>query len=132
MGMSDYLENKSLDFWYGKQFTTAPANIYVQAHTGNPGEAGTSNVHATFARATLVNNGTNWPAASGGSKSNGTKISWGSTTGVLGLADVTHVSLWDALSGGNCLDYGQLDAALAVSDRTEVAILPGALVITRA
>lgn len=132
MGMSDYLENKDLDFWYGKQVTTAPATIYAQLHTGNPGEAGTSNVHATFSRAAITNDATHWPAATAAAKSNGLKISFGNTNGVLGLADVTHVSLWDAASGGNCLDYGALDAALAVSDRSEVAILPGALIITRA
>lgn len=131
MAMSDYLENKALDAFYGRTFSSFPATIYAQLHTGNPGEAGTANVHGTFARVAIANDATHWPAAVAGAKQNGLKISWGGTAGVLGLPDATHVSLWDSLTAGNCLDYGALDAPLAVSDRAEVAILPGALTITR-
>jgi hypothetical protein len=48
VAMSDYLENKALDAFYGRTFSSFPATIYAQLHTGNPGEAGTANVHATF------------------------------------------------------------------------------------
>jgi len=131
MGMSDYLENKDLDLWYGRSGPAMPTNTYVQLHTADPGETGTSAVHASFARVLVANNTTNWPAASGGVKQNGLKISFGTTAGLTGLANVTHVSIWDAASGGNCLDYGALDASLNPSDRLEVAFQPGALKISR-
>lgn len=129
--MSDYLENRDLDIWYGATAFTKPPTIYVQAHTGDPGETGTANVHASFARIALTNNNTNFPAASGGVKQNGTEWSLGSTAGMLGLADWTHVSLWDALVGGNMLDYGALGAAVPTSDRVKVSIPAGSATWSR-
>lgn len=130
MSMSDYLENKDLDTWYGKQFSAVPATIYFQLHSADPTDTGTV-AQIAIPRASLTNNSTSFPAASGGSKTNGVKISWGTTQGQT-WATATHVSLWDAPTGGNCLDYGALSASANVSDRVEVFMNAGSLTLTRA
>lgn len=128
MTFSDWLANADLDARYG---SGSPATLYAQAHTGDPGSAGTSNVHGTFSRVAIANDATHWPAAVAGAKTNGLPISFGTTAGLVGLTDVSHISLWTTATFGHCLDYGALDAPLAVSDVADVALLPGSLVITR-
>lgn len=132
MSRSTYLRNKDPDIWYGKIFApTIPATIYLQLHTGNPGAAGTSNVHPNIGRLAVPNDATNWPAASGGVKTNGLKLNFGDTTGNPTWPDATYVSIWDSAAGGNMWDFGQFASPLVVGDRVEVSILAGALTITR-
>lgn len=130
MSDSDYLANKLNDHVCGKTTFTAPTTMYAQLYSSNPGPTNTG-AQISIARAAYTNNVTNWPASSGRSKTNGTKISWGSTAGVTGFADATHVGFLDASSGGDLLFYGALNAAMQLDDRTEIAILPGQLTIAR-
>lgn len=132
MSMSNHQENEILDHVYGNAPYVPPGTIYFQLHDGDPGETGTANVIAGLARAALTNNATNFPAASGGSKTNGAAISWGSTAGQNTLPNATYISSWDALTGGNCLDYGPLGGALVTADRLDVNIPMGQLTISRA
>lgn len=129
MSKSNYLENKDLDHRYGGPDFARPATVYFQLHDSDPGETGTGGTGlASVGRAAVTNNATNFPAASGGVKTNGLAISWGSTAGQNSLPASTHFSIWDAASGGNLLDYGTL--VLAVADREDVNIPAGQLSIT--
>jgi hypothetical protein len=57
----------------------------------------------------VTNNSTNFPAASGGAKSNGTAITFPqATANWAGGADLTHVVLFDAATAGNPIMYGAL------------------------
>lgn len=73
---------------------TAPANLYVQLHTGDPGASGTSNISVGSTTRVAVTHA----AASGGAIAmNGTAPSW--TNG--GTSEtISHLSLWTATSGG--------------------------------
>ncbi len=104
MSISNYLEDKLLDTLRNQSF--AVTTVYAQLHTGDPGEDGTSSVATESDRVSLT-----WNAASGGSMATSATASW---TSVAGTETLTHFSLWDAATAGNCLFYGSLSASASV------------------
>jgi hypothetical protein len=104
VSISNYLEDKLLDTLRNQSF--AVTTVYAQLHTGDPGEDGTSSVATEDTRVSLT-----WNAASGGSMATSATASW---TSVAATETLTHFSLWDAASAGNCLFYGSLSASASV------------------
>ena len=123
MSFSDYLENEILDHVLGNSAWSAPASVYVALGTGTVGD-GTFNevTGGGYSRVSLTNNLTNWPAASGGSKANGTLIKFSTATGPWGT--ITAFAIFDASSGGNMLLWGAVSPAQIVftNDDPEFAI----------
>lgn len=115
MSFSDYAENKILDHMLATASWTAPSGVYVQLHTGDPGEAGTSNASAETTRKAA-----SFDAASGGSASLSSTLTWASWSA--GAETISHISLWDAASSGNCLGSGALSASKAVADSDDFQI----------
>ena len=102
---------------------TRPTEWFVQLHTADPGEDGTTSPvsGSGFARqefipgaesgGEVVNDGViTFPVASGGS--------WG---------NVTHVSLWDAVTSGNCLMKGDLTASKQIDEGDQLVFDSGEL-----
>lgn len=95
------LANGWLNTLSGTNFT-APANVYVKLHTGDPGSAGTANASANTTRVVLA-----WAAASAGSKAiNGTLPQW--ATWAAGSETISHISVHDNLTAGNFMFSGTL------------------------
>lgn len=121
---SDYLENELLDHVLGNSAYSAPATIYVALYTVAPTDSGggTEVSGGAYAREAVTNNLTNWPAASGGTKQNGTAITYSQATADWGT--VVAFALFDASSGGNMLYWGDLTASKSVElgDTAEFAI----------
>jgi hypothetical protein len=113
--LSDYLENALLDHVLGKTTYTGPTTTYPALYTVTPGDAGggTEVTGGTYARVAVTNNTTNWPNASGGSKSNGVDIDFGTATANWGT--VVAVAILDASSGGNFMFYGTLTTPKTVN-----------------
>lgn len=105
MSISNYAENALLDTLRNTSF--AVANSYVKLHTGDPGEAGTSNAATETTRKVV-----SWSAAASGSMASSATLEW---TNVSTTETYSHWSLWDASSGGNCLWTGALNASAAVT-----------------
>lgn len=131
MTASNFLENEVLDHVLGGADYTRPATVYVALHTADPGETGaTGEVSGNaYARVAVTNNVTNWPAASNGAKSNGTAINFPTPT-PSGWGTVTHWSIWDAVSGGNCLFVGALSASKTINADDGVSFGAGTLTIS--
>ena len=110
MSASDYLENAIANAvrggGNGTSFT-APAAIYAKLHTGDPGEAGTSNAAGETTRKEAQ-----FGAASGGVVSLSNTVSW---TNVSTSETYSHISLWDNSTAGNCLGSGALSSSVAVT-----------------
>jgi hypothetical protein len=130
MSKSDYLENEILDHVLGGSDYTRPATVYVAIYTATPNDAGggTEASGGSYARAAVTNNATNWPAASGGAKSNGTAITFPTPTA--GWGTVTSFGIFDASTGGNLLYYGNLSANKTIDISDTVSFAIGALDIT--
>lgn len=129
-GWSDYLENEVLDHVFGGADYSRPATVYVGLFTAAPNDAGggTECTGGSYDRADVTNNATNWPAASGGAKSNGTAITFVTATGSWGL--VTHFGIFDANSGGNLLAWGALTASKTIDSGDTASFAIGELDLT--
>lgn len=132
MSASNYLENKILDHILGATVYTAPATVYIALHTADPTDVG--NVAETsgtnYARLAVTNNTTNWPAASGGSKASGAVFTF-ATPGSGGWGTITHFSIWDAVTAGNCLFISNaLAIPQTINQNNVVSFASGALTVT--
>jgi len=105
---------------------TRPATVYVALYATAPSDAGggTEVSGGSYARATVVNNSTNWPAASGGSKKNGEEITfaeasanWGTVVafGILDAAESGNLLVWATLTANKTIDSGDT-AKFAAND----------------
>lgn len=106
---TDYLENKILDHILGKVAYTAPTTIYVGL-ANNVADDGTITGEPSgynYSRVQVTNNTTNFPNASGGSKSNANEIAFSEASGSWGT--INYVFLADGdVGSGNVLLYAQL------------------------
>jgi hypothetical protein len=107
MSISNYAENKILDHVTGEAAWTMPTTVYVKLHTGDPGEAATSNAASETTRKAA-----SWSAASSGSIATNATLEW---TNVAATETYTHWSLWDASTSGNALWTGALSSSAAVT-----------------
>jgi hypothetical protein len=107
MSISNYAENKILDHVTGEAAWTMPTTVYVKLHTGDPGEAATSNAASETTRKAA-----SWSAASSGSIATDATLEW---TNVAATETYTHWSLWDASTSGNALWTGALSSSAAVT-----------------
>lgn len=116
MSKSDYLENELLDHVLGGGDYTRPATVYIALYTAAPSDSGggTECSGGSYARKSVTNDATNWPAASGGAKSNGVAITFVTATGSWGT--VTHFGIFDASSGGNLLRWGALGTSKVIGN----------------
>jgi len=107
MSISNYAELKILEHTTGKTAWTIPTNVYVALHTGDPGEAGTSNAATETTRKVAA-----WASASSGSIATSATLEW---TNVAATETYSHWSMWDASTSGNCLWTGALSSSAAVT-----------------
>jgi len=105
MSISNYAELALLNTLRNTSF--AVTAVYLKLHTGDPGEAGTSNA-ATEATRKVVS----FSAASSGSMTSSATVEW---TNVSTTETYSHWSLWDASTAGNCLWSGALASSAAVT-----------------
>jgi len=97
--LTDYGENQCAANF------AAVATLHVSLHTADPGETGASNELSGDGYARV-------PAAftaTGSSADNDADVDWAAVT--VNKGTVTHISIWDALSGGNCWWKGALSAS---------------------
>lgn len=132
MSKSNYLEDAVLNHILGGVTMpfTPPATVYIGLFISAPTDAGggTEVAGGSYARAAVTNNATNFPAAAGGVKSNGTAVNFAAATAAWGT--VVAVGVFDALSGGNLLYWAALTAAKTVQNGDQFSFSIGSLVFT--
>lgn len=105
----DAIANATLDAYLGAT-TILPATVYIGLMTAAPAANGSGVVEPVgngYARMPVVNNVTNWPAASARTKTHAFDITFPTATGA-GWGTVTHVGIFDALTAGNLRLYDAL------------------------
>jgi hypothetical protein len=123
---SDYLENKVLLHVLANTAYSSPTTVYLGLHTADPTDAGTGtevsgNAYARQVAAFTVTNDT---------ASNTSAIEFPTATGSWGT--VSHVGIWDNLTGGNLLFHGQLSASKTIASGDVFRVPAGDLDITLA
>jgi len=109
---SDYLEDELLDHVLGGGDYSRPATVYLALYSVAPTDAGggTEFSAGNYARASITNNATNFPASSGGAKSNGTSFDFATATGS-NWGTAVAVGVFDAITSGNLLMWADLDVS---------------------
>jgi hypothetical protein len=123
-GFSDYLENKVVGHVFGGSAYTAPATLYVALYTSAPSDTGggTEVSGGAYARQTAAFTVTNDTA------SNTSAIEYPTATANYGT--VVAVGVFDALTSGNLLAYGNLTTSKTVSTGDVFRFNAGAIDIT--
>ena len=98
------LINQWLNMLRGVAFT-APSAIYIKLHTGDPSAAGSANASVVTTRQAAT-----FSAASAGAIALNNSPAFTMT----GTETITHISLWDNVSAGNCLWTAQLTTPKSV------------------
>lgn len=103
---------------------TLDSGHYAQLHTGDPGAAGTSNASAETTRKL-------WDfadAANGSKSAQGTLPSW--TAWSAGPETISHVSVWNAVSGGTFKYSYALTASKSVTNNDTLNLTSHTVAIT--
>lgn len=118
---SDYLEGKVLDtiaslgsIDLSSGTITAGTGGFIALFTSAPSDAGggTEVSGGSYAREAV--GATGFGAASGGAITNPAEFKWADATAAWGT--ITHIGLYDAVSGGNLLVYGALTSSVAITN----------------
>ena len=127
---SDFLELEILDHVLGNSAYTVPTTLYIALYTAAPTDAGggTEVTGGSYARIAVTNNSTNFPAASGGAKSNGVAIAFAQATANWGT--VIAFGIFDAASGGNLLYWADLTVSKTINSGDDSNFAIGELDIT--
>jgi hypothetical protein len=122
---TDFMENKIIDHMLRNQSYTPPSTVYVGLFTSAPSDAGggTEVSGGAYARQAVT-----LAAASGGASENSADITFPTATADWGT--VTHLALFDALTGGNMLMWTPLDDSKTVNNGDTFKINAGALDVT--
>lgn len=123
--MSDYLENKLIDFIFRGGSFTPPTTMYVALMTSIPIDAGGGSevTGGSYARQSIVCNTTNFAATQAAGSTAATSSGTSGTTSnnvaisFAGMPACTVVAtaIYDASTGGNLLWWGSLTASKAFS-----------------
>lgn len=120
VGLSATIANDFLEWLFNASATaTAPANIWIQLHTADPGAAGTTAVAGNATRKDLT---AAMGTAASGAITNTSAVTW--TSGEVDTSeDYTHWSLWDASTAGTFLCSGTMTAnAVTVGDEFTIPV----------
>ena len=132
MNITTFYKTEVANAILGASTYSKTGNVYAALHTADPtaaGNVGELTIGTNgYARVAVTNDGTGFPAASGGVKSNGAAITFPVATGSWG--SVNHFSIKDASTGGNTLFYGSLTTAKTVASGDTISIPAGQLVLT--
>jgi hypothetical protein len=122
MSISNYAEDKLLKVVFNNTAFGAVANTYIKLHTGNPGEDCTSSPSAMTTRVAAT-----WATAATGSVATNASVTF---TSMPANETITHISVWDAVSGGNPLWYGALTTPRAVLIGDSIQFASGQIIAT--
>lgn len=113
-----------------------PNPVYIGLSRADPGEDGSGldevpTIGTAYARVSVANDGTNWPAASQGdptSKANGQLLTF--PTATLAWGTITHWFMATAASGGTILAFAPLDIAKVIDNGDTAEFNVGDLILT--
>lgn len=128
---SSDLEDKVMNHILGGSDYSRLATVYLALFTAAPTETGggTEVSGNGYTRLSIPNNATNFPASSGGQKSNGIAFTFTPASGG-SWGTVSHWAIMSASSGGLILFFGALNATKLINDTDTLSFAIGQLNIT--
>jgi len=130
-GKSDYLENELLDHVFGKGAYSSPAPVWLGLWTVSLSDAATGSKSGevsggAYARISVP--ASKWNAASGGSISLASAVSFATATASWGT--ILAVGVLDASTGGNMLYWGNLSSGEQITSGDVYNFQAGTLIIS--
>ena len=135
MATSDYLEQRILEHILNASTNlTLPAipSVYVALFETDPTDAGTGTERATtlgYARKQVTAGFTNMTGVLTGISANTSEIAFAQASGDW-TNPITHIALFDAVTGGNMLYHGILQTAKTIDNLDTFKIAIGDLAVT--
>lgn len=117
LNLTTYLKNELRKHIFRTGSFTKPLALYMALHTGDPGATGAANEVSggSYARVNNAPLDANWSAhATDGVTQNVGAITFPAPTANWG--SVSYWSIWDAVTGGNCLFKGAMTTAKTVNN----------------
>lgn len=121
--LSNYAESQTIKWLMTAAAVTRPAAWYVALHTADPTETGTV---AELSGNGYARQSATFTEDTNGLVDNDADITFGPNTAV-NWGTVTHISIWDSLTTGNCLAKGALSSSVAINVNDSLKIAAGAL-----
>ncbi|MDQ3649698.1 MAG: hypothetical protein M3458_05335 [Acidobacteriota bacterium] len=114
MSKTNFERNRLLDLKVGDGVYAKPPTYYFGLFTSAPTVAGggTEVTGGAYTRVAVANDLANWPDAGSGTKANAIALAWAQASAPWGT--VTHVGIFDALTGGNMTDFTALATPRAI------------------
>jgi hypothetical protein len=125
MAKTDFSENQILNHYFNRSAMPAMAPTYLGLLTSAPSDAGggAEVVGDAYARQNVTGK---FGAPANGAITNSAVIAFPTPTGD-GWGDISHVGLWDAVTGGNLLRYVPLAQVQTVAAGNPPSFAAGAL-----
>ena len=125
--MSNYLENALVNAVLRGTSYTSPTSVYLGLFTSNPTDAGTGTEVSggAYARKAIT-----FSAPSDGVSTSSADVLFPLATAAWGT--VTHIGIFDALTGGNLLFHGTLTNSKTIAADDQLKIAAGDVGITLA
>ncbi len=123
-----------LNYMFTNTSVTRPTAWYLAWHTGPPGDDGSANEQTTggdanYARQAVTFDTSSWSSV--------TKKQYTSNTNVISITPAAATSytiygfsIWDSLTGGNCLISNDTKAPQSVSDVAPISLIAGKVPVT--
>lgn len=129
--LSNYAVGLAMDCVFGKISNPFPSTLYFALSTTTPANDGTGVTEpsgGSYARVSVTNDSTNFPATgTDRSKANGAVITYPTATGNWGTC--THFVVFDASSSGNMIAWGVLSSPITVTTGVQPEFAVGGLTI---
>lgn len=125
---SDFMEAKIVDSFLRNTAYTPAATVYLALYTSDPGEAtgGAEVAYTNYARKSAA-----WTALDvNGQTKNADLVSFAANGNPVASVTITHVAIFDALTGGNKLMYAALTSPKTLAPGDVLAFAANACVFT--
>lgn len=126
MSFSNYAENLVLSWLFTTAVADRPTTWFAAVHTADPGEDGTTGELTASDDTGFVRKSLTYDTPTEGNSLSLSDVTWSPATA--GPFVITHVSIWDDLTAGNCLISGALLVPRSVTSSSPMSILTGDLV----
>ena len=113
-GLTNHAEDLLLTWMFTATAATRPTAWYAALHTGDPGEAGSANEVLVGTDADYVRKSITFDDPTSGQSPSLGAATWTVDAGSGGYT-VTHLSIWDASTSGNCLIKGALPVSRSLA-----------------
>lgn len=126
---TDYLESAIVNHFFRATSTTAPAAVYAGLFTAAPSEAGGGTEVSTSGTAYARQAVSFASPSPAGVIASSAAVNFPVPTASWGT--ITHVGIFDAVSGGNLLAFEALSSSIAIGTGQQPTFASGAITVTQ-